>query len=109
MVLGSFIDKLLGVINHQMLTKALQRLTASKGVRIVNQALAGMVLDMGHKGLRRDRLHYLGVDPAVPLQKVKDDAFTPSTTASLPLPCTPKLGLIHFNLTRELGPSSFAV
>jgi hypothetical protein len=34
-VLGSFIDKLLGVIDHQMLTKALQRLIASKGVRIV--------------------------------------------------------------------------
>ena len=43
-VLGSLIDKFLGVIDHQMLTKALQRLIASKGVRIVNRALAGMVL-----------------------------------------------------------------
>jgi hypothetical protein len=24
----------------------------------------------------------------------------------LPLPCTPKVGLIHLNLTRELGASS---
>ncbi len=107
MVLGSFIDKLFGVINHQMLTKALQRLIASKGVRIVNRALAGMVLDMGQKGLSRDRLHHLGVDPAVPLQKVKDDAFASRTSVSLPLPCTPKVGLIHLNLTRKLGAFEF--
>ena len=103
-VLGSLIDKFLGVINHQMLTKALQRLITSKGVRIVNRALAGMVLNMGAP---RDRLHYLGVDPAVPLQQAKNDAFASSTTASLPLPCTPKVGLIHLNLTRELGAFQF--
>ena len=54
MVLGSFIDKFLGVIDHQMLTKALQRLIASvlssSGIRIVNRALAGVVLNMGHEG-----------------------------------------------------------
>lgn len=49
MVLGSFIDKLLGVINHQMFTKALQGLIASKGICIVNRALASMVLNMGQK------------------------------------------------------------
>ena len=32
MVLGSFVDKLFGVINHQMLAKALQGLIAPKGV-----------------------------------------------------------------------------
>ncbi len=75
MVFGSLIDKLLGVINHQMFTKALQRLIApllgSRGVRIVDRALAGMVLNMGQKGLRRDRLHRLRIDPAIPLQKAK--------------------------------------
>lgn len=106
-VLGSLIDKFLGVIDHQMLTKALQRLITAKGVRIVNRALAGMVLDMGHEGLRRDRLHHLRIDPAVPLQQAKNDAFASSTTAALPLPCTPKVGLIHLNLTRELGAFQF--
>ena len=33
-----------------MFTKALQGLIASKGVRIVDRALAGMVLNMGHEG-----------------------------------------------------------
>ena len=108
MVLGSFVDKLFGVINHQMLAKALQGLIAPKGVRIVNRALAGMVLDMGQKGLRRDRLHHLGVDPAITLQKAKDDAFASRTTASLPLPCTPKVGLIHLNLARELSAFQFS-
>jgi hypothetical protein len=86
-VLGSFIDKLLGVINHQMFTKALQGLIASvlgsRGVHIVDRTLAGMVLDMGQKGLRRDRLHYLRIDPAIALQKAKDDAFASRTSASL--------------------------
>ena len=108
MVLGSFIDKLFGVINHQMLAKALQRLIAPKGVGKVNRALVGMVLDMGQKGLRRDRLHHLGVDPAITLQKAKDDAFASRTTASLPLPCTPKVGLIHLNLARELSAFQFS-
>ena len=49
-VLGSLIDKFLGVIDYQMLTKALQRLIASKGICIVNRALAGVVLNMGHEG-----------------------------------------------------------
>ena len=110
-VLGSLIDKFLGVIDHQMFTKALQRLIASvlgsSGIRIVNRALAGMVLDMGHEGLRQDRLHYLGIDPAVPFQQAKNDAFTPSASASLPLTSTPKVGLIHLNLTRELGAFQF--
>jgi hypothetical protein len=110
-VLGSLINKFLGVIDHQMLTKALQRLIASvlgsSGIHIVNRALAGMVLDMGHEAPRRDRLHYLGIDPAVPLQQAKNDAFASSTTTSLPLPCTPKVGLIHLNLTRELGAFEF--
>jgi hypothetical protein len=43
MVFGSFIDKLFGVINHQMLTKALQGLIASllgsRGNLIVNEPL----------------------------------------------------------------------
>jgi hypothetical protein len=85
MVFGSLIDKLFGVINYQMFTKALQGLIASKGVRIVDRALAGMVLNMGQKGLRRDRLHHLRIDPAIPLQKAKDDAFASRTSASLTL------------------------
>ncbi len=108
MVLGSFIDKLFGVIDDQMLTKALQGLIASKGIGKVNRALAGMVLDMGHEGPRRDRLHYLGVDPAVPLQKAKDDAFASSASASLPLSSTPKVGLIELNLARELSAFQFS-
>ena len=107
MVFGSFIDKLLGVINHQMFTKALQGLIAPKGVRIVDRTLAGMVLNMGQKGLRRDRLHYLGIDPAIALQKAKNDAFASRTSASLPLTSAPKVRLIHLNLTRELSAFQF--
>ena len=106
-VLGSFIDKFLGVIDHQILAKALQRLIASKGIRLVSRALAGVVLDMGHEAPRRDRLHDLGIDPAIALQQAKNDAFASRTTASLPLPCAPKVGLIHLNLTRELGAFEF--
>ena len=106
-VLGSFIDKLLGVINHQMLTKALQGLIAPKGIRIVDRTLTGMVLNMGQKGLRRDRLHHLGIDPAIALQQAKDDAFASRTSASLTLPNAPKVRLIHLNLTRELGAFEF--
>jgi hypothetical protein len=112
-VFGSLIDKLFGVINHQMFTKALQGLIAPKGIRIVDRALAGMVLNMGQKGLRRDRdrLHRLALvsraDPAIPLQKAKNDAFASRTSASLPLTSTPKVRLIHLNLTRELSAFQF--
>jgi len=94
-----------------MFTKALQGLIAPKGVRIVDRTLAGMVLNMGQKGLRRDRLHYLGIDPAIALQKAKNDAFASRTSASLPLTSAPKVRLIHLNLTRDesLAPSSSAV
>ena len=106
-VFGSFIDKLLGVINHQMFTKALQGLIAPKSVRIVDRALAGMVLNMGQKGPRRDRLHYLRIDPAIALQKAKNDTLASRTSAALPLPCTPKVRLIHLNLARELSAFQF--
>ena len=98
-----------------MFTKALQGLIAfvlgSSGVRIVDRTLAGMVLNMGQKGLRRDRLHYLALvsraDPAIALQKAKNDAFASRTSASLPLTSAPKVKLIHLNLTRELGAFQF--
>ena len=109
-VLGSFIDKLLellGVINHQMFTKALQGLIAPKSVRIVDRALAGMFLNMGQKAPRRDRLHYLSIDPAIALQKAKNDTLASRTTAALPLPSTPKVRLIHLNLARELSAFQF--
>jgi hypothetical protein len=101
MVLGSMIHKLLGVIDHQMLTKALQRFITSKGIRKVNRVLAGMVLDISHEGLRRDR------HPTGALQQAKNDAFTQSASASLPLTSTAKIGLIHLNLAQELGALEF--
>jgi hypothetical protein len=67
----------------------------------------GIALDMNQKGLSRDRLHYLGVVPAITLQKAKDVAFTSRTSASLSLSCTPKVGLTHLNLTRKLGAFQF--
>ena len=85
-VLGSLINKLFGVINDPMLTKVLQRLITSKGSGKVNRALAGMVLDMVHESPRRDRLHHLGVGPAVPLQEAKEDAFTSCTSPSCSIP-----------------------
>ena len=57
---------------------------------------------------RRDRLHYLGVDPAVPLQKAKDDAFASSASASLSLTSATKIGLIELNLARELSAFQFS-
>ena len=90
-----------------MLTKALQRLMAAKGIGKVNRALAGMVLDKGHEGPRRDRLHHLGVDPAFPHQKAKDDAFASRTSPPLPLTSAAKVGLIELNLTREPGAFQF--
>jgi hypothetical protein len=48
-VLGSLIDKFLGVINDQMLTKTLQRLIAPKGIGKVHRALTDMVLDVRHE------------------------------------------------------------
>jgi hypothetical protein len=107
MVFGSLIDKLFGVITHQILTKGLQRLITSKGIGRVHRALAGVVLNMGQKGLRRDRLHHLGIDIAIALQQAKDDAFASGILASLPLTSNPKVGPIHLNLTRELGAFQF--
>lgn len=103
MILGSFIDKLFGVIDDQMLTKALQRLMASKGIGKVNRALAGTVLDMVHQSPRRDGLYHLGIAP----QKAKDDAFASRTSSPLPQTSAAKTGLIELNLTRELGAFQF--
>jgi len=107
MILGSFIDKLFGVIDDQTLTKALQRLMASKGIGKVNRALACMALDMGHLSPRQVRLYRLGIDPAIAPKKVKDDAFASRTSSPLHLTSAAKVGLIELNLTRELGAFQF--
>jgi hypothetical protein len=86
-----------------MLIKALQRFIASIGVRKVNRAIADMVLNIGHEGLRGDRLHYLGLCPAVALKEYKNDASTPNTSALMPLTSTHKVESIHFNLDRDLS------
>ena len=93
-VLGSLIDKFLGVIDHQMLTKALERLItsvlSSSGIRIVNRALAGVVLNMGHEGPRRDRLHDLGIDPAIPVQQAKTMLLPRASRPRCPFLAPPK-------------------
>ena len=91
-----------------MLTKVLQRSITSKGVRKVYRFLTGIVLDMSHEGLRRDRLRYLGIDPNILLQQYKDDAFASSKSAPLPLTRTPKVEAIHHNLTRKLTVFKFS-
>jgi hypothetical protein len=89
-----------------MLTKALQRLIASKGIHIVNRVLAGMVPDMGHEPPPRPT-SLPWCRSCHPVPTGQNDAFASSTKASLPPPCTPKLGLIHLNLTREFGAFQF--
>jgi hypothetical protein len=90
-----------------MLTKALQRLMASKGIGKVNRALAGTILDMGHQSRRRDGLYPLGIDYAKAPQKAKDDAFASRTSSPVPQTSAAKTGLIELNLTRELGAFQF--
>ena len=67
-----------------------------------------MGLDMAHERLCRDRLHHLGVDPAIPLQQAKDDTFTPGATPTLPLPDSAKIRLIQLDLAGQPGAFQFS-
>jgi hypothetical protein len=92
-VLNSFIDKLLGVIDYQMLTKTLQRpivsLLGSSGVGMVDRALRyGAPVRVMGSAPRPTPPSW--IDPAIPLQQAKNDSFASSNTASLPLMSTPQ-------------------
>ena len=107
MILGSFIDKLFGVIDDQMLTKALQRLMASQGIGKVNRALVGMALDMGHPEPPPRPTLPPWYRPCHSAPEGKRRCFGSRTSFPLPLASAAKVGLIELNLTRELGAFQF--
>ena len=108
MVFGFFINKVFGVIYDQMFTISLQRLIPAKRIGVVDRSLAGMRLDMRHQGLGRDRLHDLGVNPAIPLQQAEYDAFAARATTAFPFAHSAEVGLVQLNLTRQLGTFQFS-
>jgi hypothetical protein len=108
MVFGLFTHEAFGMINHHMFSVSLQRLIPTKCIGAVDRSLAGMRLDMSHERLCRDRLHDLGVDPSIPLQQAEYDAFASRSTTPLPLTDSAEVGLIQFDLSRQLGTFQFS-
>ena len=107
MVFGLFTHKPFGVVHHQMFTISLQRLIPAKRIGEVNRSFAGMCLDMGHQRLCGNRLHDLGVHPAIPLQQAEYDAFTSCAKTTLPLPYPAEVGLVQLDLAGQLGTFQF--
>lgn len=90
-----------------MLIKVLKQLTslilAPNSIGKVHRALASVLLDMGQKGLCRDRLHHL----AIASQQAKDDAFASGISAAFSLASTPNAGLTKLNFIRKLSALQF--
>lgn len=90
-----------GVVDRIMFPIPFQGLIAPKGIRIIDRAFPRLGLDMPHEFFGTDRLHDLGVDAVLPLQKPKNDTFARCRPASLALPSAPKVGLIQLDLAFE--------
>ena len=67
MVFSLFIDEILTMINDMMFSVSLQRLIASKCIRLVDRSFTGMCLYMTHECFSRYRFYNLGIHPPVTL------------------------------------------
>ncbi len=100
-VFGAFIHECFGVTDRMMLPITPQRLVASKGIGVVDRALAGVGLDMTHQFLRRDRLGGFRIDLPIALQEPENHAFPSGPTAAPAFSATAEVGLVQFNLTLQ--------
>ena len=102
MIFGSFVDHILQVIDLVMFTPTLQGIVAPKPVRIVDRTLSSFLPDDGHEIIRRDTLNHSCINPAITLQKPKNNAFSGRTSSTFTFAPATKVAFVQFNFTREL-------
>ena len=100
---GAFVDQMFFVSDGVMFAQALQGIVASKLVCKIYRALSGFLANNGHQLFSRNTLHNTGINPAIALQKPKNNAFALGSASALSFAPAAKVALIHFNLTRELA------
>src|SRR5947207_14075312 len=81
------------VIHLMMLPVPLQRLIATKAVRVIDRAFARPLANVLHQLRRTDMLHDFGVHTPFPLQQPENKAFAGCATATLAFAPTAKVCL----------------
>ncbi len=69
--------------DRMMLAESAQGTISPEGVGVVDRALASACPDVIHQDFGRYRLHHLGVDPALSLEKTEDYTLAGGTCTTL--------------------------
>ena len=107
-ILSSFVDHALTVVNGMMFAPSLQGVVALELVGEVDRTLPRLLSDDLHQFLRRDSLNNPRVDPAITFQEPKHNAFTLGASSTHSFASTAKVALIHLNLARQFASLKFS-
>jgi len=103
MILGLLVDHPFGVADRVMFSETLEGVVALEFVGEVHRSLPCFLSNDLHQIFSRHSFHNPRVDPPIPLQKAKYNAFAPCTTSALSFASATKVALVHFDLARELA------
>src|SRR5271157_4038353 len=95
--------KFLSMANGMMFSKSFQGAITTKGVSEVDRSFLGMLSNMLHQFIGRDRINNFGIDPSIALQKPKNDAFSSCTASSFAFATTTKIRFVQFYLSFEFS------
>src|ERR1700690_203368 len=100
--------KFFSVANSMMFSKAFQRTITAKGISEVNRSFLGMLNNMFHQFIRRDRVDHFGVHAPIALQKPKYNAFSCCTTSTFAFSSSTKIRFVKFDFSSEFPRFQFA-
>ena len=96
------------MVDRMVLTKTLQRIVASKCVGVVDRSFSRFLSNDRHKFFLRHMFHHLRINPAIALQKAKDNAFASGSAASLSFSLTAEVTLVYFHFAVQLAVFKFS-
>ena len=106
-ILGTFVDQVFVVRDFVMLATTFERIVASESVGKIDGTFSGFLSDDVHQFRSRHALNHPRINPAVALQKAKNNAFALSASSSLTFPFAAKVALVQFNLAGKLATLEF--
>jgi hypothetical protein len=90
MVLGFLVYHLFRMINLVMFTQSLERVVASKGIRVVDRSLPRLLPHNSHELFLGYMFYHPRIYPSITLQKPEYNAFALSSSPRIPLRLPPK-------------------
>ena len=106
-IFRSFVDQCFRMIHLMMLSQALERIVASKRVRVVDRSLPRFLSNDRHKFFFGYMLYHARIDLAIALEEAKNNILTFCSASALTLASATEVALVHLYITVQFSSLKF--